>query len=119
MVSEKPTHHAHLVESSKLFYDLFKHVTTLTTGTIVVLATFLEKLFKAPLWLPLVVITFVGLVLSLIASLGAMAFFAKHVREEVTEAEGNIATAFIVVCLVSFLIAIACLTAFTVRNFMA
>jgi len=105
-------------ESAKLFYDFFKHVTTLATGTIVVLATFIEKIFKAPIWLPLVVITFFGLVVSLALALIAMFFMGKHIRTPISNAETGRLINIILICISSFFIALLCLTIFTIRNFL-
>lgn len=35
-------------ESFKLVFEVYKHITTLSSGTIIILATFLEKVLKAP-----------------------------------------------------------------------
>jgi hypothetical protein len=37
-----------LEEGNKLFYDVFKHLTTLSTGSILILVAFLENLFVDP-----------------------------------------------------------------------
>ena len=105
-------------ESAKLFYDLFKHVTTLSTGTIVVLATFIEKIFKSPVWLPLVVVTFAGLIVSVASALLAMFLMGKHIREPISDKEADWGGKFVLLCLCSFFVALACLTAFTIRNFL-
>lgn len=55
-------------ESLKLGYDLFKHITTLSTGTLLILITFLEKLFQNPTWKVLVSISFVSLTLVIMLS---------------------------------------------------
>ena len=43
-------------ESWKLQYDIYKHLTTLSTGSILLLITFLEKLFARPIWKWLVIV---------------------------------------------------------------
>lgn len=40
-------------EGNKLLYDTTKHLATLCTGSLLLLVTFLEKLFTSPLWKPL------------------------------------------------------------------
>jgi len=46
------------LEGQKLFHDTFKHLTTLNTGSILILATFLEKFFKVPTWKILIPMAF-------------------------------------------------------------
>jgi hypothetical protein len=55
------------IEEQKLTFDYIKHITTLDTGSIVLLATFLEKFFKKPEWRVLIIPTFLGFVVSAIA----------------------------------------------------
>ena len=43
-----------LIESMKHNYDLFKHLTTLSTGSIVVIATFLSKNSNVTVYYPMV-----------------------------------------------------------------
>ena len=106
-------------ESFKLLYDLFKHITTLSTGTIIVLATFLEKLFPNPIWMPLVIVTFVGLIVSLVSALCAMPYMALHVRETISRQMGLRVLKIVVICYLGFLVAILSLTIFSIRNFLA
>jgi len=105
-------------ESHKLVYDIFKHITTLASGTIIVLATFIEKVFKTPVWIPLVVITFVGLILAVASALAAMTFMAKQVRNPVVVDQAHWAVKATALCVGSFLMALICLTIFTIRNFL-
>jgi len=37
-------------EGEKLYFDSMKHLTTLSTGSVLLLVTFLEKLFSSPRW---------------------------------------------------------------------
>ena len=106
-------------DSAKLFFELFKHMTTLSTGTIVVMGTFLENVFQNPEWMFLVVITFVGFIASLIFSLGAMIFFAIHVREPLAENEKTTATYLVILSMSGFLVGMMSLTTFAVKNLMA
>jgi hypothetical protein len=59
-------------EGAKLVYDSYKHMTTLSTGSIVLLSTFLEKLFQKPDWRFLVIIAFLSFVISVVASVASM-----------------------------------------------
>jgi len=52
-----------------LTFDFVKHITTLDTGLIVILATLLEKVFTKPKWKLLIILCIISLSLSLIGSL--------------------------------------------------
>jgi hypothetical protein len=55
------------LEEQKLAFEFVKHVTTLATGTLVLLATFLKDVFKNPSLSPLVPLTFGSLMVSVVA----------------------------------------------------
>lgn len=55
-------------ERHKAFYDYLKHLNTLSTGSILLLATFLEKLFTRPAWKILVVVSFSSFILAILGS---------------------------------------------------
>lgn len=52
-----------ILEALKLDHDTFKHLTTISTGSILLLATFIEKLFQNPDWKGLIAFTFVALMI--------------------------------------------------------
>ena len=52
-----------ILESLKLDHDTFKHLTTISTGSILILATFVEKFFQNPEWKELIAFTFLSLMI--------------------------------------------------------
>jgi len=106
------------VESAKLFYDFFKHITTLSTGTLIVLTALLDKLFESPVWMSLVVIVFVFLLISITTSLISMIYMAKHVQDRITGQELDSAAKYIGASIISFMLAIAALSIFATKKFM-
>ena len=60
---------AHAVEYYVQVFDYLKHLTTLSTGSIILIATFLEKLFLHPRWKPLVVVALAGFMTCVISSI--------------------------------------------------
>ncbi len=68
-------------ESFKLGYDLFKHITTLSTGTLLILITFLEKLFQNPSWKFLVSVSFVSFIITIIFSIVIMFFLTQEIAD--------------------------------------
>jgi|SRR5215213_3792250 len=68
-------------EGLKLYYDFYKHLTTLCTGSILILVTFLEKIFANPKWKALVIAAFGFFVLSIIACVLEMVSIASDVQK--------------------------------------
>jgi len=54
------------VEAQKVVFDYVKHITTLDTGSIVLLTVLIEKFFKTPKWQFLVPVIFLGFILSIV-----------------------------------------------------
>ena len=63
-----------ILEGYKHYFEFFKHLTTINTGSIIILITFIEKLFANPEWNFLIIVCLVGFIISLMCSLGAMWF---------------------------------------------
>lgn len=59
-------------ESAKLAYDIYKHLITLNTGSIVILVTLLEKLFTNPEWKLAIAISLCSFVISIFGCLGML-----------------------------------------------
>jgi hypothetical protein len=77
-------------EANKLFYDVFKHLTTLSTGSILILATFIETLFPNPQGKFLIVLALISFIFSIIGAVLMMFFQASSVmtmRGEIIRAE--------------------------------
>lgn len=74
-------------EGAKLFYDALKHTTTLSTGAVIILITFLEKLFSNPYWRVLVPIALGSFFVSVVTSVIGMVYIADYVSHY--EKKGN------------------------------
>lgn len=104
-------------ESWKLQYDIYKHLTTLNTGSILLLVTFLEKIFVRPAWKVLVIAAFCLLFISIIASFIVMNILASVIREmKLDKGEKRFYTKIISIALIAFLLGILCLIIFAVGN---
>lgn len=103
----------------KVMFDYFKHLTMLSTGSILLLVAFLEKLFITPEWKLLIVFCFAGFVLSILASLIAMVVVGSFVRprHKPTSIELKYWGIVAVTALSSFFIGLLCLIVFSVKNF--
>lgn len=64
-------------EALKLQFDVYKHITTLSSGSIVLTCTFIEKFFKTPRFLALMIVSLVSFFLSIILSIYAMNDLAR------------------------------------------
>jgi hypothetical protein len=103
-------------EGTKLRYDAMKHLTTLSTGSILILVAFLEKLFTSPKWKALIATAFISFVLTIIASYMAMLQFATLVSAlEKIRGDSPIFRTYIM-SLIFFLIGIISLVIFALRN---
>ena len=65
-------------ESIKLYFEFYKHLTTLSTGAIVILSTLLEKLFENPEGTVYVKWSLISFIISVIASVMLMGFMARR-----------------------------------------
>jgi len=63
------------------FYNTFKHLTTLSTGAILILATFLEKIFMNPTWKCLIAITLVSFLISTLFAVFTMMYISDAISK--------------------------------------
>lgn len=113
--------HKDLIEGLKSLYDFFKHMTTLSTGSLLLLATLLEKFFKAPSWSALIGLTFVGFIGSLVCSLVMMVLVSHYIATS-GESEGAVDTVSNFGSIGAagfFMCGVASLVIFSLRNFYA
>jgi cation transport ATPase len=106
--------------------DAQKQIATLSTGSIVLLATFLNDLFKKPEWKALLGVTFTVLLIALIAAVWVIAwapFLLRDYLEGGTTYEGvnramtiAVVSAY-VISLTSFYVGIASFAIFSMKNF--
>lgn len=104
-------------EGWKLKYDFYKHLTTLGTGSILLLVTFLEKIFARPVWKGLVATAFCLLLTSTLTSLVEMNVISSVIQYmEIDEKDEKRSVIIVVVTLASFVLGIISLVIFTVKN---
>jgi hypothetical protein len=105
-------------EGEKLYFESMKHLTTLNTASILLLVTFLEKLFQHPRWKALVAVTLGSLAVSTLCSVSSMLQSANHIKYsgQVAGLEVKIKDFVYYSSLVTFLIGILSLVLFGFRN---
>jgi Na+-transporting NADH:ubiquinone oxidoreductase subunit NqrE len=69
-------------EESKLAHDYLKHVTTLSTGSLVLMVTFLEKLISKRQWGFLVDVSFVSFLVSIVSAVAAMTAILELMHDQ-------------------------------------
>ena len=109
-------------EQYTALYDYLKHLSTLSTGSILVITAFLEKLFTQPEWKISVGISLVGFLLTVV---GVIIFHSITVIEQTlySEDESNIpdwlgmtGLISILISWFSFIVAIVSMTVFALKN---
>jgi hypothetical protein len=105
-------------EGEKLYFDSMKHLTTLNTGSILLLVTFLENLFRQPRWRPLIAVTLVSFVLSTLCSVSSMLQSANYVKHSgrIRDLEMTVRDLIYYLSLATFLLGLASLVVFALRN---
>jgi hypothetical protein len=104
-------------EGLKLFYEVFKHLTTLSSGSVVVLVTFHEKL-NQPSWRPLMSMSFLGFTIATVGSIIVMLSTARTIRrneqtDQLPDKTGNVGYR---ITAVGFAVGIISLCLFGMRN---
>ena len=101
------------LELLKLSFDWCKHIATLSTGSILLMVTFREKLAVQPKWRFLLPIALVSFVLAILGTLGVQLDHLLKGRFIGSSLAGTIAAVFV---LAGFLSGILALTVFGIGN---
>lgn len=107
------------LETAKAQIDYCKHMTTLSTGSIILLATFMEKLFANPCWKPLVVVSFIGFLLSVVSSVTQHTMYVLNgdaFARNVTDWRLTVATIAMIGIWIGFFVGVLSLGVFGIRN---
>jgi hypothetical protein len=117
---EQPTNAQ--IEGVKLVCDFLKHLTTLSTGSIVIIATFREKLGAQMSWRSLAAIAVGGFILSTLGALvgAGVLVFRAEVGEfsGTTGAEQHIEGFALLASFAGFFVALLSLAILAVKNFL-
>jgi RsiW-degrading membrane proteinase PrsW (M82 family) len=105
------------IEQVKLIHDHTKHLTTLSTGSIVLLVTFYEKLGNPPMWKPLISVALIGFVICILATTAAQIFTITYADPNVQESDDEkVNIVFFLTSWLSFSLAVISLCIFGVKN---
>jgi hypothetical protein len=118
--TDEPNVNGIAIDGIKHYYDFAKHLTTINTGAIVLISTFLEKQFKGSENNYLVAVSLISLVISLMACLCLMFCCANLIAREGTSKDANqiLKASFVSWCatILFFLIGIITLVIFSLQN---
>jgi uncharacterized membrane protein YidH (DUF202 family) len=108
------------VEHSKIVHDYLKHLTTLSTGSIVLITAFLEKLFTQPQWKFLVIVSILGFMLCVLACVLAQTLLLYYGRldRKSDEKMSLVGALSLFAAWIGFLIGVVALSVFAIRNFL-
>jgi len=116
-VNEKEKEKTDFRESLKLRFELFKHLTTLSTGSLLLMLVLLEKLFKTPEWKGLIVVAFISFLYSIICSLISMNLIARQLKfGESSDAHNERQAGMDSLSFIAFIIGLASIGVFVVKN---
>jgi hypothetical protein len=113
------------VDSRKVILDSEKHLVTVSSASLVLLATFLKDLFRDPKWDILVGITFGAFLLTLLAGVYVLMFYplvlinAENKDEDMQKFMYKSNAIFYIISMLCFFVGVASLALFGLRNFYA
>jgi hypothetical protein len=114
-VDEHEIREKRYVEGEKLLFEVSKHVTTLSTGSILVMIALLEKLFKENVhWKLLILISFGMFMLSIMYAVNTMTGIGLALRE--SKPTGKMGKAFMLISFSAFAIGMLSLMIFGFKN---
>ena len=105
-------------EGIKLLFETFKHLTTLSTGSIVLLSTFFKDSFSNPQWGWLTSLTFTLFMISTVTSVMVMVAYSEMLRSN--KSHGNYINFMggygIIISELSFILAVIALSVFGIKS---
>lgn len=117
--TDEPDQLAAELEFHKGLHEYLKHLSTLSTGSIVLLAAFLEKIFTQPKWKILLAVSILGFIINVVSSVVIYSLLVlnspgRNVHPEDWE-QLTIASSIFITWL-SFLLGVVSLAIFIIRN---
>ena len=105
------------IEAYTSLLDYLRHISSLSTGSILLIVAFLEKLFVDPEWRICIGISLISFLLTIIATVAAQAFVVEHIDYKNPSVKIARFTGLIIICMWGFfLIGLISLIAFALKN---
>lgn len=111
-----------VIEDNKLLFEAMKHLTTLSTGSILLLVTFLDRLFTTNReWLGLVAVALVGFMVSILTAVSSLIQISNLLTTFTVKPDeyvGSVKTSrgFIICSEITFLVGVVGLAIFALKN---
>lgn len=103
-------------EGNKLLHETMKQLVTISSGSILLMITFWEKVLLTRRWPGLIVVVFVGFLVSIIASIKMMRTISLNVGAGYTRNFQPTERIVYPVAILSFLGAVGALVVFVIKN---
>ena len=107
---------ANKLEAAKLKVECVKHLATLSTGSILLVVAFLEKLFKVPKLKWCIVVSLAAFVLTILTSLVLFGISVQQVEDDFDNEDSLLTSVVFVGMFGAFVIGIVSLVIFFVAN---
>ncbi len=104
------------LENHKAFNEYLRFLVTLSTGSIVVLISFIQQLAAQPKFGSLISVALIAFMISIISCVSAYTIAMIYLGVHVSEEAGKFLTVALLLAWVSFLVAVVSLTIFGVAN---
>jgi hypothetical protein len=109
------------IEWVKNTLEYLRHLTTLSTGAVLLLATFLEKVFPQPKsrgWIVTSLVSFMVAIVACVIAYSVALYMSMAVRDNPQKGDSEAMITFVALCIVwfSFLVGMSSLTVFAVKN---
>jgi len=120
MTDEKPIVDWSEIEIYKIEFDYLKHLTTICTGSILLIIAFLEKLFTSPQWKPLIAFALVAFLIAIALCAFSMLTILDKVSEKKSkktrDSAESLTIGLLLIALIFYVLGIMSLVAFGVKN---
>jgi hypothetical protein len=112
-----------LIEWMKIWVDYLKHLTTLSTGSLVLIVTFLDKLFVRPRWNAVMIASLIGFLVSILGSVVLLTiisivsyYWANDDKDQLPDYLATMLKISLPFTWLGFSTGVVCMTVFSIKN---
>jgi hypothetical protein len=104
------------VERMKMSADYYKHLNTLSIGSIVLISAFLEKFSRQPQWKWLVALSLLGFLFSVLSIVAAFSLDLIYIESNPSKTLAKIQVSSLYTAWTGFFVGVIALTVFALKN---
>lgn len=108
-----------MIERHKAFIEYLKFLSTLSTGSIVLMVSFLENLFKQPDAKVFIIVALLGFMLTVVFSVIAYSVVILNIGRDISTTGSFTIGVTVPLTWISFIVGVISLTMFALLNFMS